>query len=189
MAEWPDAISVAVEPASLVAAPRRPAGRVPATGRSTAPARDFEVEPHITVADRQGSSRSGVREAPRLAQPSARGGARRGDRVIATRSDGRWRLVWRIPLGRRLLASRREADVPPIRPGGDGSARPDEEPGPRPDDEPAAVSTSSSSRSTCTRPRRTSSASRSTPTSRRSARSRARWRGGASAPERPDLAA
>ena len=49
------------------------------------------------------------------------------------------------------------------------------------------LATSSSSRSTSTRPRRTSCASRSTATSRPSARSRARWRGAASAPDRRPL--
>ena len=106
-------------------------------------------------------------------RPPARARGRRHRRRLDLAAEG----------SPRPLECRHAADVPPVGPGRDGSAGPDEEPRPRPDDQPAAVATSSSSRSTCTRPRRTSCASRSTATSRRSARSRARWRGAASAPE------
>ena len=118
----------------------------------------------------------------------------RGDRGRA--ADAPWPAR---PLPRRLdLAApppARPSRMPamqqmyhPLGPGGDGPAGPHEEPRPRPDDQPPAAATSSSSRSTCTLPRRTSSATRSTATSRQSARSRARWPAGASAPDpgRPD---
>jgi len=100
MAEWPDAIFVAVEPT-------QPFKRLqhdlqaefpawPIYGGSVA--EGFEFEPHITVADRDGKRSPGVREdqawhdLPRPARADA-------IEVIATRPDGRWRLVWRIRLG------------------------------------------------------------------------------------------
>ena len=98
MAEWPDAIYVAVEPVD-------PFVRLHRDLQATFPdwpiygaGADFAFEPHITVADKQGKLEPGVRDnpawrtLPRLARAEAID-------VIATRPDGRWRLVWRIPLG------------------------------------------------------------------------------------------
>jgi 2'-5' RNA ligase len=101
MAEWPDAVYVAVEPTE-------PFKRLhndlqaefpewPIYGATAAAA--FRFEPHITIADRAGRLEPGVREDPgwrALPRPA------RADAidVIATRPDGRWRLVWRIRLGR-----------------------------------------------------------------------------------------
>jgi len=101
MAEWPDAFYIAVEPAEPFVRLHRdlqaafPEWPIYGTGA------DFEFEPHITVADRQGKLEPGVREdhawdvLPVPARTEAID-------VIATRPDGRWRLVWRIPLGRSL---------------------------------------------------------------------------------------
>lgn len=100
MAEWPDAIYVAVEPvAPFVRLHRDLQAAFPDWPIYGAGA-EFEFEPHITVADRQGKLEPGVREdaawgaLPRPARTEAID-------VIATRPDGRWRLVWRIPLGGR----------------------------------------------------------------------------------------
>jgi 2'-5' RNA ligase len=99
MAEWPDAIYVAVEPVE-------PFVRLQHDLQAAFPdwpiygaGADFEYEPHITVADRQGMLEPGVREDPawRALPRAARGEA---IDVIATGSDGRWRLVWRVSLGR-----------------------------------------------------------------------------------------
>lgn len=98
LAEWPDAIYVAVEPvAPFVRLHRDLQAAFPDWPIYGAGA-DFEFEPHITVADRVGKLERGVRDDPAwgaLPQPA------RADAidVIATRPDGRWRLVWRIPLG------------------------------------------------------------------------------------------
>jgi 2'-5' RNA ligase len=99
MAEWPDAIYVAVQPTD----PFRRLHRElqdefpdwPIYGGSIP---DFRFEPHITVADRAGKLEPGVREdaAWRALPRDVRAAA---IDVIATRPDGRWRLVWRIRLG------------------------------------------------------------------------------------------
>ena len=100
MAEWPDAIYVAVEPVQPFVRLHRDLQAAFPDWPIYGAAVDFEFEPHITVADRQGRLEPGVREdaawraLPRLARAEAID-------VIATRPDGRWRLVWRIPLGRR----------------------------------------------------------------------------------------
>lgn len=98
MAEWPDAVYVAVEPVEpFVRLHRDLQAAFPGWPIYGAGA-DFEFEPHITVADRQGKLEPGVREdrawdaLPLPARTEAID-------VIATRPDGRWRLVWRIPLG------------------------------------------------------------------------------------------
>ena len=101
MAEWPDAIYVAVDPVEPFARLQRDLQAAfpkwPIYGAGT----DFEYEPHITVADRQGKLEPGVKEDP--AWRALPIGARtEAIDVIATRPDGRWRLVWRIPLGPSL---------------------------------------------------------------------------------------
>ena len=100
IAEWPDAIYVAVEPVEPFVRLHRDLQAAFPDWPIYGAGADFEFEPHITVADRQGKLEPGVREdaawrvLPRVASAAAID-------VIATRSDGRWRLVWRIPLGRR----------------------------------------------------------------------------------------
>jgi 2'-5' RNA ligase len=100
MAEWPDAIYVAVEPVEPFVRLHRDLQAAFPDWPIYGAGADFEFEPHITVADRVGSLEPGVREdpawraLPRLARAEAID-------VIATRPDGRWRLVWRIPLGGR----------------------------------------------------------------------------------------
>ena len=99
MAEWPDATYVAIDPVEpFVALHRDLQAAFPDWPIYGADA-DFEFEPHITVADRAGKLEPGVGDSPAwhtLPRPA------RADAldVIATRPDGRWRLVWRIPLGR-----------------------------------------------------------------------------------------
>lgn len=99
LAEWPDAIYVAVDPVESFVRLHRDLQAAfpdwPIYGADP----DFEFEPHITVADRQGKLEPGVREDPAwraLPHPAHAAAIE----VIATRPDGRWRLVWRIPLGR-----------------------------------------------------------------------------------------
>jgi len=98
LAQWPDAIYVAVEPAApFVRLHRDLQAAFPAWPIYGADA-GFEFEPHITVADREGKLEPGVHDdrawagLPRAARAEAID-------VIATRPDGRWRLVWRIRLG------------------------------------------------------------------------------------------
>jgi 2'-5' RNA ligase len=98
-AEWPDAIYVAVDPV-------RPFVRLQRDLQAAFPdwpiygaGVDFEFEPHITVADRVGMLEPGVREDPAW-RALPRPAHTHAIDVIATRPDGRWRLVWRIPLGR-----------------------------------------------------------------------------------------
>jgi 2'-5' RNA ligase len=98
MAEWPEAIYVAVEPTEPFARLHRDLqAAFPAWPIYGADA-DFEFVPHITVADRLGRLEPGVREAaawrslPRAARAAA-------IEVIATDPEGRWRRVWRIRLG------------------------------------------------------------------------------------------
>ena len=100
MAEWPDAIYVAVDPeAPFVRLQRDLQAAFPDWPIYGAGA-GFEFVPHITIADRQGRREPGVHEAaawralPRPARAESIA-------VIATGPDGRWRLVWRIPLGER----------------------------------------------------------------------------------------
>jgi 2'-5' RNA ligase len=113
LAEWPDAIYVAVEPVgSFVRLHRDLQAEFPDWPIYGAGA-DFEFVPHITIADRAGRLESGVREDPGWSALPRRARAEAID-VIATRPEGRWRLVWRIRLGgaeharplRPLLASR-----------------------------------------------------------------------------------
>jgi 2'-5' RNA ligase len=106
MAEWPDAIYVAVEPAEPFARLQRDLQAAFPTWPIYGAGSDFEFVPHITIADRDGRLEHGVRAAPAWrALP-------RSDRaasidVIATQPDGRWRVVWRIPLGARTPAGGR----------------------------------------------------------------------------------
>lgn len=99
MAEWPDAIYVAVEPVEPFVRLHRDLQAAFPEWPIYGAGADFEYEPHITVADRAGKLEPGVREdrAWRALPLQARAEA---IDVIATRPDGRWRLFWRIPLGR-----------------------------------------------------------------------------------------
>ena len=99
MAEWPDAVYVAVDPTEPFKRLHRDLQAEfpewPIYGGTTAA---FEFEPHITVADRVGKAEPDVRAArgwralPRQARANA-------IEVIATGPDRRWGLVWRIRLG------------------------------------------------------------------------------------------
>ncbi len=99
MGEWPDALYVAIEPTSPLRRLQRDLQAAfpdwPIYGGSIS---GFEFEPHITIADRAGKLEPQVREdaAWRPLPGDVRAVA---IDVIATRPDGRWRLVWRIPLG------------------------------------------------------------------------------------------
>jgi len=99
MGEWPDAIYVAVEPAEPFIRLHRDLQTAFPDWPIYGAGADFEYEPHVTVADRAGKLEPGVRDdlAWRALPLAARNEA---IDVIATRPDGRWRLVWRIPLGR-----------------------------------------------------------------------------------------
>ena len=98
-AEWPDAIYVAVDPVE-------PFVRLQGDLQAAFPDwpiygadSDFEFEPHITIADREGLLARDVREDSAWGAFPSPARAEAID-VIATRPNGRWRLVWRIPLGR-----------------------------------------------------------------------------------------
>ena len=99
MAEWPDATYVAVDPVEPFVRLHRDLQAAFPDWPIYGAGADFEFEPHITIADRAGKLEPGVREdsswraLPRPARAASID-------VIATRPDGRWRLVWRIPLGR-----------------------------------------------------------------------------------------
>jgi 2'-5' RNA ligase len=99
MAEWPDAIYVAVDPVEPFVRLHRDLQAAFPDWPIYGAGADFEFEPHITVADRQGRLEPGVREDPAWRDLPRPARAESID-VIATRPDGRWRLVWRIPLGR-----------------------------------------------------------------------------------------
>lgn len=97
-AEWPDAIYVAVEPVGPFVRLHRDLQLAFPDWPIYGAVADFEFEPHITVADRVGKLEPGVRDDPAwrsLPQPARV----KAIDVVATRPDGRWRLVWRIPLG------------------------------------------------------------------------------------------
>jgi 2'-5' RNA ligase len=98
-AAWPDAIYVAVDPVEPFVHLHRDLQAAfpdwPIYGAGS----DFEFEPHITVADRQGKLEPGVSEDPAW-RALPRSAHTQAIDVIATRPDGSWRLVWRIPLGR-----------------------------------------------------------------------------------------
>jgi 2'-5' RNA ligase len=99
MAEWPDTVYVAV-------APTRPFIRLQAELQAAFPDHpiygrggDFDFVPHVTIAEGPALEARGLRSdvawgaLPRPARATA-------VEVIAARAGGRWRLVWRIPLGR-----------------------------------------------------------------------------------------
>ena len=106
MAEWPDAIYVAVDPVEPFARLQRdlqaafPAWPIYGAGS------DFKFVPHITIADRDGKLEPGVHETP-ASRALPRPARAASIDVIATRPDGRWQLVWRIPLGARTPAEGR----------------------------------------------------------------------------------
>ena len=98
MAEWSDAIYIAVEPTAPFKRLQRDLQAEFPEWPIYGPDFDMEFEPHITIADEIGKQEPGLREdgawnsLPRPARAEA-------IEVIATGRDGRWRLVWRIPLG------------------------------------------------------------------------------------------
>ena len=98
-AEWPDAIYVAVEPVRPFVLLQRDLQAAFPDWPIYGAGRDFEFEPHITIADRVGKLEPGVREDPAWRGLPRQAQAKAID-VIATGPTGRWRLVWRIPLGR-----------------------------------------------------------------------------------------
>jgi 2'-5' RNA ligase len=100
MAEWPDAIYVAVEPVAPFVRLQHDLQTAFPEWPLYGPDFDLDFEPHITVAHGEGILAPGVREdrawlaLPRPARVSSID-------VIATDPVGHWRLVWRIPLGER----------------------------------------------------------------------------------------
>jgi 2'-5' RNA ligase len=99
-AEWPDAFYVSVNPPEPFKRLYRDLQAAfpdwPIYGWSAADTLEFE--PHITIADREGKLKPGVREDPVWSALPRPARAEAID-LIATRPDGRWRLVWRVPLG------------------------------------------------------------------------------------------
>jgi 2'-5' RNA ligase len=103
MAAWPDTIYVAVEPTS-------PFVRLQADLQAAFPAypiygRDatFRFVPHVTVVEGACVSDPALGADPAWrALPRARRAT--SIEVIATGPDGRWRTIWRIPLGGRAEA-------------------------------------------------------------------------------------
>ena len=109
-ARWPDTIYASVEPAGpFLAIHRELADAFPDYPIYGRPA-PFELVPHVTVAEGDV-----VDDPARLTDPAwSTLPARRKAvalEVIASDEKGRWRLVWRLPLG---LQSADAADVPPV---------------------------------------------------------------------------
>jgi 2'-5' RNA ligase len=98
MAEWPDAIYVAVDPVEPFVRLQRDLQAAFPDWPIYGAGADFEFEPHITVADGAGKLEPGIRDDPAWRALPLAARAEAID-VIATRPDGRWRLIWRIPLG------------------------------------------------------------------------------------------
>jgi 2'-5' RNA ligase len=109
-ARWPDTIYASVRPTGPFLAIHRELARAfpdyPIYGRPA----PFELIPHVTVAEGEL-----VDDPSRLTDPawSTLPVPRRAValEVIASDSSGRWRPVWRLPLG---LQSADAADVPPV---------------------------------------------------------------------------
>lgn len=105
-ASWPDTVYVAVTPAARFV-------RLQSDLQAAFPAYpiygeagDFRFVPHISIAEGAAIHDPSVLAAPAwraLPRPSMAASIE----VIATGEDGRWRLVWRIPLGGRRAAARR----------------------------------------------------------------------------------
>ena len=106
MVVWPDAIYVAVEPAEPFGRLQRDLQAAFPTWPIYGAGPDFDFVPHITIADREGKLVPGVRAAPAWRSLPRPDRAASID-VIATGPDGRWGLVWRIPLGARTPAGGR----------------------------------------------------------------------------------
>ena len=100
IAEWPDAIYVVVEPGAPFKRLQRDLQAAFPEWPIYGPEFTLEFEPHITVADAKGKLEPGVRDASAWRALPGPARAEAID-VIATRPDGRWKLVWRIPLGTR----------------------------------------------------------------------------------------
>lgn len=103
---WPDTVYVAVTPAARFV-------RLQSDLQAAFPAfpiygetGDFQFVPHISIAEGATIHDPSVLHAPAwraLPRPSRAAAIE----VIATSGDGRWRLVWRIPLGGHRGAARR----------------------------------------------------------------------------------
>ena len=78
-------------------APAQPAGAFPDFPIYGQPA-GFGFVPHVTIADSDHVAEPGL-PGPRLAALPRIARATAID-VIGTDADGRWRLIWRMPLGR-----------------------------------------------------------------------------------------
>jgi 2'-5' RNA ligase len=97
MARWPDTVYVAVSPAQAFVRLQRDLQAAfpgyPIYGRDAT----FRFVPHVTIAEGWPASSLALRANPAwraLPQPAHAAAIE----VIATGADGRWRLVWRIPL-------------------------------------------------------------------------------------------
>jgi 2'-5' RNA ligase len=109
-ARWPDTIYASVEPAAPFLAIHRELARAfpdyPIYGRPA----PFELVPHVTVAEGDFVDDPARMTDPAWSTLPARRKALALE-VIASDAKGRWRLVWRLPLG---LQSADAADVPPV---------------------------------------------------------------------------
>lgn len=99
LAEWPEAVYVTVEPVEPFVRLHRDLQAAFPDWPIYGAGAGFVFEPHITVADERGKLEPGVRD-DRAWRALPRPARAEAIDVIATRPDGRWRLVWRIPLGR-----------------------------------------------------------------------------------------
>jgi len=98
-ATWPDTIYVAVDPvAPFLDLQRRLADAFPAFPIYGADP-GFEFVPHVTVADHDHVAEPGLTTDPAW-QALPRAARATALDVIGTDAEGRWRLIWRIPLGR-----------------------------------------------------------------------------------------
>jgi 2'-5' RNA ligase len=105
-AQWPDTVYVAVDPERSFVALQADLARAfpgfPIYGRGA----DFEFIPHVTVAEGAAIDHAGAVADPAWSSLPRRARAR-GLEVIAADDTGRWRVVWRIPLGGRSSVARR----------------------------------------------------------------------------------
>ncbi len=98
MAVWPTAVYVAVVPADPFVRLQRDLQAAFPDWPIYGARPDFEFAPHLTVADRDHVDDRRVRDAAAW-HTLPRSGRAGGIDVSGTGTDGRWRLVWRIPLG------------------------------------------------------------------------------------------
>ena len=97
-AVWPDTVYVRVEPEApfvrLQADLARAFPDFPIYGTDAT----FEFVPHVTIAEDTGIGRATDAHPAWASLPRA--GRANAVEVIARGADGRWRLIWRVPLGR-----------------------------------------------------------------------------------------